>query len=295
MIPFLYTWSYLTSKEGRALVEPLYYEWKDEKAYEYKEEYLFGGLLVAPIVQAANRDGYACVKAWIPEGQWTDIFTGDYYVAPAGGREVTLFRTMESIPVFAKAGTILPLSMDKGNGVQNPVRLGIKVYQGNGEFTLYEDGRENGDTREVFTHFEGRLQEVGKQTIRIWTEGNAAVLPNERTMRITFEDIPEGQITLYKNGQKQEVENLYLSCAAVEFTFDATAEYLVEVAFKPLTEMQAALVRAKRIFTHAEANNRCKERLFLELEKAKTMEQFVEIVNTSSLKTSLKRYLLENL
>ena len=293
MIPFLYTCSYLTTKEGKALVEPLYYEWKDNNAYKYKEAYLFGGLLVSPIVQPLKKDGYASVKTWIPEGRWTDIFTGDCYVAPKGGKEVTLLRNLESIPVLAKAGTILPLSMDKGNGVQNPVRLGVKVYQGNGAFTLYEDGRENGDTSEAFTHFEAKQQSDGKQVVRIWTEGNLGVLPEARKLRVTFEDIFEGVLTLYKNGCKQEIEKLYLNCVAVEFEFDSTAEYVIEVAFRRQSVIEMAVARAKRILTHAEGNNRYKEQVFLELKNCKSVENFVEIVNKSSLRNVIKHRLLE--
>ena len=60
LIPYLYTASMKTHTEGRALIEPLYYEWNEPKAYEYNQEYLFGGqLLVAPVTTKCSIEGYS--------------------------------------------------------------------------------------------------------------------------------------------------------------------------------------------------------------------------------------------
>ncbi len=104
MIPFLYTWSYLTRKEGKALVEPLYYSWSEPSAYAYKTEYLFGGLLVAPAVTPKGKSGFTRIKAWIPQGRWTDIFTGDCYTAQRGGvRKSPCFVIWTVFPCWQRA------------------------------------------------------------------------------------------------------------------------------------------------------------------------------------------------
>ena len=126
MIPYLYSCAYWTHKEGIALIEPLYYRNDTPQAYEYKNEYYFGSeLLVAPITQKAEADKYARVNVWLPQGTWTDIFTGDRYEIENGGEEKTLLRTLDSIPVLAKAGAIIPLSADKGNACDNPANLEV--------------------------------------------------------------------------------------------------------------------------------------------------------------------------
>lgn len=49
------------------------------------------------------------------------------------------------MPVFAREGAIIPLSLDEGNSCKNPTVLKFKVYRGNGSFSLYEDdGETNG-------------------------------------------------------------------------------------------------------------------------------------------------------
>ncbi len=292
LIPFLYTQSYLTHKEGKALVEPLYYQWTDKEAYSYKDEYLFGDLLVAPVLTHSQKDGYARVEAWIPEGTWTDIFMGDCYTAPKGGKKVTMLRHLESIPMLAKAGTILPLSLDKGNGYDNPQKLALQVYSGNGEFTLYEDGNATERKGEVFTRFESKLQ-GNKQSLTIKASGDFSVLPDNRIFRVLFKDIEDGVVTLYKGGVKMDKEALLTDCAGIEFAFESNATYVVEVAFTPKTELQRLVARSQKVLLRAEDWHEEKCAAYREIEKATTVEEYKTAVENSKLCRATKLRLLE--
>lgn len=142
LVPYLYTMNYRAWKEGLPLVEPLYYRWSEaEESYQYKTQYCFGTqLMVSPVttprVQGLN---VSKVPTWLPEGTWYDLYTGMVY---AGGRTLDLYRSLDSTPVLAPAGAILPLT-DEISGTQaasNPTSLRIKVFAGaDGDFTLYED------------------------------------------------------------------------------------------------------------------------------------------------------------
>jgi hypothetical protein len=96
--------------EGEPLVQPMYYDhpW-DEAAYSVPHQFMFGtDLLVAPITSPADPvTGLASVNAWLPEGDWIDVFTRVGY---SGGRTVKLHRDLDSIPVLARVGTVLPLA-----------------------------------------------------------------------------------------------------------------------------------------------------------------------------------------
>ena len=142
LVPYLYTMNYRAWKEGAPLVEPLYYRWSEApEAYEHKTQYCFGTqLMVAPITSPRIPGlNVAKVTAWLPEGTWYDVYTGMVYT---GGRTLDLYRALDSIPVLAPAGAILPLT-DEIAGTQaasNPASLRIKVFAGaDGDFTLYED------------------------------------------------------------------------------------------------------------------------------------------------------------
>lgn len=142
MIPYLYTMNYHASHDGQPLIRPMYYlEPEQPEAYEVPNEYYFGTeLVVCPITEPTDKAaGTACVKAWIPEGKWYDIFSGLKY---DGGRMLELYRSLEDIPVLAKEGAIIPLTdlTEYTNSVENPKELAVKIVPGKNE-CIYTDGR----------------------------------------------------------------------------------------------------------------------------------------------------------
>lgn len=278
LIPFLYSCSMKTHRDGVALIEPLYYEWDEDGAYKEKCGYIFGGqLLVYPVVSPKGKSGYAKVKAWIPEGKWTDIFTGDEYETAKGGEYRVLQRTLESIPVLAKKGAILPLSTEGGNSVANPERLEIKVFNGNGKFDLFEDDREcNGDD-EFITEFVAEECDNG-QVLKIKGEGKAEVIPAERVLRVKFENVCEGDITVKKNGEKIKAKKVYEDCACVEFAFDATAEYVINVIAADRSGIEKIKDRAKEILLSVESDFRTKRAAYKSINAVKTKEEYASVV-----------------
>ena len=140
LIPYLYSMAARAHKEGIALCEPLYYQYPDEpESYAHGNEYFFGSeLIAAPITSKADAVTLrGAADIWLPPGRWTDIFTGQAY---EGGRTYTVYRTSEYIPVFAKAGAILPMNPpDIGNSSDAPQTLHLDIWRGENTFTLYED------------------------------------------------------------------------------------------------------------------------------------------------------------
>ena len=111
MIPYLHTMNWRASRTGLPLVEPMYWGSPDiDAAYHVPNEYMFGTeLLAAPITEPmdkSSRRGKADV--WLPQGDWFDFFTGRRYSASSpNGRRMTVWRPLDGIPVFAKAGGTL--------------------------------------------------------------------------------------------------------------------------------------------------------------------------------------------
>ena len=259
LVPFLYTCAYAANKNADMLVEPLYYyHQKESEAYKYKNEYYFGKtLLVAPIVTPEEKDGYARVNVWLPKGNWTDIFTGDMYsIEKEEGEKKTLLRTLESIPVLAKSGTILPLSEDKGNGTSNPVKMTVKVFNGNGKFEMYEDGIESGIQGEFFTLFETseNAAESGMkiQSLKISSRGESAVIPKNRTISVRFENIEKGETSVFINGKKVENERIYADCVICDLDFAANNVYEITVKYKILSKLDMWKKRAEKIIVESE-------------------------------------------
>ena len=193
LIPYLYAMNYRTHTSGRALVEPMYYEYpQEEAAYRAKNEYLFGSeLLVCPVTEPTDpQSGLAPVRVWLPQGRYTDLFTGRIY---NGGRELTLFRDLDDLPVLARPGAIVPLDCeDKANGCRNPQALELLIFRGNGQFELYEDDGETMDYENgkcARTKYAG--SEIGKDlTFTIDpANGDGSVVPQKRTYKLSFRDV----------------------------------------------------------------------------------------------------------
>lgn len=198
MIPYLYAMNYRQYAEGIPLVLPMYYAYPGAgEAYQVPDQYLFGsGLMVAAITTPCIRSlRMAKVDAWIPEGMWYDIFTGLRY---RGGRKMSLYRDLTSIPVLAKAGTVIPLQEDYMESAdENPAQLHLYVYTGaDGAFTLYEDdNRSNDYQRETCVRTRYSWQEEGG-CLRIGSaDGELSLIPERRDYIITFCGIERAQIT----------------------------------------------------------------------------------------------------
>ncbi|MDR2977265.1 MAG: alpha-xylosidase [Streptococcaceae bacterium] len=152
LIPYLYSANLLTAQKGRALVEPIYYEYPmEECAYTHKNQYLFGSeLMLLPVTQKLNLElqmGEANI--WFPEGTWYDFFTGEKY---QGNVEFKIYREITEIPVFAKAGAIIPLDKNPLAGEDVPSELIWKVFPGAAnEYVLHEDDNQ------TTVRFDGRV------------------------------------------------------------------------------------------------------------------------------------------
>ncbi len=195
LIPYIYTMNMLTHRDGRPLMEPMYYENpEDDDAYNVPNEYRFGTeLIVSPITEKTSRKTLtAPAETWLPEGRYTDIFTGLIY---EGGKKIKMFRDISSIPVLAKEGAIIPLAVnDRTNDWKNPEDMELLIYRGKGSFTLYEDDGETMNYKNgAFAETRFDVEEDGKDVIFTVnpSEGDLSVIPAERNYTLSFKDITD--------------------------------------------------------------------------------------------------------
>ncbi|MBK9051663.1 MAG: DUF5110 domain-containing protein [Chloroflexi bacterium] len=143
-IPYIYTMAWHNEQKGVALVRPLYHDYPhEEAAYHCLQQYLFGAdLLVAPYTTPADKaTRLSRQTVWLPEGDWYHFFTGAFW---RGGRNLTVYGLLEDIPVFARAGAVIPLGPEVAwGGVGIPNELHVHVFAGaDGRFELFEDDGE---------------------------------------------------------------------------------------------------------------------------------------------------------
>ena len=208
-------------------------------------------------------------------------------------------RTLDSIPALIRDGGILPLSADCGNSVCNPKIFDINVWSGNGEFVLYEDGREIGNTEEYRTEFSNSAKTqngILTQALKVAGKGNDSVIPQGRILRILFKDAPPtAKVSVLKNGKNLVVRKLYKDCAAAEFSFEHGAEYVVEVSFPIRGGLEMIKERALGILTSAEGVSLDREFLLKKILAVNTMEEYSIIVKESSFSKDVQERLLETM
>lgn len=187
LLPYLYTANIRTARDGEPLVAPMYYRDHSPLAYRAKNQYYFGSeLVVAPVVTKMKPDGYSVTDVYLPEGKWTDFFTGEIY---RGGRVYKMRTPLDRMPVFAKAGAIIPMIAKRDGNSQKFDSLEVKVYAGEGEYRMFDEGG--------FTDF--KLTETeGGYLLTINDDNN----PQKADYKVTFVDREEETVILEK-GQKQ--------------------------------------------------------------------------------------------
>lgn len=136
LLPYLYSMGYETWRTGAPFMRGLFMDFpKDPKVANLGDEYMFGpAFLVAPVTDQGltERDVY------LPAGtDWYDFWTGQKH---AGGQTITAAAPIDQIPVFVRAGSIVPMGAAIQNTSQPQAINAVKVWPGrDATFTLYDD------------------------------------------------------------------------------------------------------------------------------------------------------------
>ena len=198
LIPWLYTRNVKCAEEGRMLIRPLYYDYPENGElywHRKRNQYLMGDCLtVCPVTRPAERaSGLAETEAWLPEGLWTDFFTGLRY---RGGRKLKMYRPLEEMPVLVREGGILPMDAREtpGNGAELPRDLLLRCFPGaSGASEWIEDNGllpgEPGYARVTTRILLSR--ERGLEIRILPPEGALSLLPAGRRVTVEINGFPE--------------------------------------------------------------------------------------------------------
>lgn len=204
--PYLYTMNYRTNKELQPLVQPMYYSHPEcDEAYNCKNQYWFGSeLFVVPITE--KNDSHSMlgkVKTWLPAGKWIDFFNGLVY---SGDRIITVHRSLEQFPIFAKAGAIVPMeNYQHNNRLGKKDDISLYVFPGaSNTFELYEDeGDGNAYKSGDFVATEFSLKWGENATFTICSaKGNTSLIPKYRKWNVLLRGFAENlTITAVSEGE----------------------------------------------------------------------------------------------
>jgi alpha-D-xyloside xylohydrolase len=136
LMPYIYSLAWKTTSEGYTIMRPLVMDFREDiRAQNIGDQFLFGpAILVNPVTEP----GATTRHLYLPAAKWYDFWTG---AAIQGGRALDAPSPIDRLPLYVRAGSILPLGPDVEYAAErsaNPIE--VRVYRGaNGDFTLYED------------------------------------------------------------------------------------------------------------------------------------------------------------
>jgi len=136
LIPYLYSLGHETYETGAPFMRALFMDFPNDPAVSnLGDEYMLGpALLVAPVTE----QGMTSRSVYLPAGTgWYDFWTNRQY---AGGQTITAAAPIDRIPVFVRAGSILPLGAQVASTATHQSLSEVRVYPGHdAHFALYDD------------------------------------------------------------------------------------------------------------------------------------------------------------
>ena len=161
LMPYLYTCAREAYDTGLPLMRAMFLEFPDDEECRRTDmQFMFGpSLLVAPVV----KEGETSREVYLPEGQWYDWYSEELY---EGGKYITVDAPLDRVPLFVKAGSIIPTMPVLQYTWQDPsAPLYIDIWpsaSGVKDYTLYEDDGESLDYKTggcAFTTFKCSAKE----------------------------------------------------------------------------------------------------------------------------------------
>ena len=174
LLPYIYSTAWEVTNKQSSFMRALVMDFAEDKhVWDIKHQFMFGNsILVAPVVEAqytpekivdasieegwtrTNGEGikkdaqvdFTAKKSsdlYLPKGsEWYDFWTNERF---EGGKEISKETSIDVIPLYIKAGTILPIGPEVQYATEKSWdNLEIRIYEGaDGEFTLYEDENDN--------------------------------------------------------------------------------------------------------------------------------------------------------
>ena len=178
LMPYIYTLGYTTHETGAPFMRGLFMDFPDDpNVANIGDEYMFGpALLVAPVTE----QGMTSRKVYLPAGtDWYNFWTNERV---HGGQTITVDAPIDIIPLFVRAGSILPLGVPVESTNQKQAIAKIRVYPGaDGNALLYQDDGttydyEKGDFKLTHLHWEDATSKLTSTGANAWSEPDSEIV-----------------------------------------------------------------------------------------------------------------------
>jgi alpha-D-xyloside xylohydrolase len=178
LMPYTYSLGYESYKTGAPFMRALFMDFPDDpRVANLRDEYMFGpAFLVAPVTE----QGATSRQVYLPAGcTWYNYWTNERI---KGGQTITAEAPIDTLPLFVRAGSIVPLGSAIESADQRQTITQVRVYPGaNGDFTLFsDDGKtyayEKGGGSITKLHWDDAAQRLKHEGPAGWSETDAKVV-----------------------------------------------------------------------------------------------------------------------
>jgi alpha-D-xyloside xylohydrolase len=212
LMPYIYSLSWKVTHQGYTIMRSLAFDFRnDVKVYSIPDEYMFGpAFLVSPVTHSMiNQEIQDTRKVYLPKSTtWFDFWTGKMY---KGGQTIDAKAPVETLPLFIKAGSIVPMGPFLQYATEKPANpLELRIYPGaNGSFTLYEDENNTYDYEKgVFATISFTWDNARRELIIGKRQGSFPGMLKDRTFKIIIVSPTKGTgVAITKNPDKTVLYN----------------------------------------------------------------------------------------
>jgi alpha-D-xyloside xylohydrolase len=202
ILPYIYSLAWKTTSERYTPMRPLVMDFRgDTRAENTGDEFMFGpAFLVGPVTEPAATTR----QLYLPRAKWYNFWTGS---SQGGGSAISAIAPLDQMPLYVRAGSILPLGPDQEWSTEKPEDpIEIRIYPGaDGDFALYEDENDNydyekgvhaiipfhwDDTRHALTigvragQFPGMLEKRTFQIVYVKDNHGVGIVPEDRPDKV---------------------------------------------------------------------------------------------------------------
>lgn len=178
LMPYIYSLGHDTYQTGAPYMRALFMDFpNDPRVADLRDEYMFGpAFLVAPVTE----QGATSRAVYLPAGaDWYNYWTNQRL---RGGQTIQSDAPIDTLPLFVRAGSILPLgeTIESTNQVQKIAK--VRVYPGaDAEFALYQDdgttyAYEKGDSRVTHLYWNDAMHKLSQQGAPAWTAPDSQII-----------------------------------------------------------------------------------------------------------------------
>jgi alpha-D-xyloside xylohydrolase len=144
LLPYTYSLAWKTTSEGYSPMRPLVMDFRtDARAQNIGDQFMYGpAFLVNPVTEPDAETRRLYLPLNLPGDDWYDFWTGTRL---KGGRVIDAAAPLDRLPLYVRAGSIVPMGPDEEWSTQKPADpIELRVYRGaSGDFMLYEDENDN--------------------------------------------------------------------------------------------------------------------------------------------------------